>query len=89
MLSPDHILQVIREGLYLVLLVSLPPVLASLVVGLLVSLIQATTQIQDQTLTFVPKLVAVLAALAIAGPWIGSQLVRFTQVVLQGIPLIR
>jgi len=89
MLNTDYILQVVREGLYLVLLVSLPPVLASLVVGLLVSLIQATTQIQDQTLTFVPKLVAVLAALAVAGPWIGAQLVRFTQLVLHGIPLLR
>jgi flagellar biosynthetic protein FliQ len=51
--------------------------------------VQATTQIQDHTLTFVPKLVAVLATLAVAGPWIGSQLVRFTQVVLQGFPLLR
>jgi flagellar biosynthetic protein FliQ len=89
MLGEQYILQVVREGLYLVLLVSLPPVLASLVVGLLVSLVQATTQIQDHTLTFVPKLVAVLATLAVAGPWIGSQLVRFTQVVLQGFPLLR
>ena len=89
MLSEEYILQVVREGLYLVLLVSLPPVLASLIVGLLVSLIQATTQIQDHTLTFVPKLVAVLATLAVAGPWIGAQLVRFTQAVLQGLPLLR
>jgi len=89
MLTEDYILQVVREGLYLVLLVSLPPILASLVVGLAVSLVQATTQIQDHTLTFVPKLVAVLATLAVAGPWIGSQLVRFTQVVLQGFPLLR
>ena len=89
MLSEDYILQVVREGLYLVLLVSLPPILASLVVGLFVSLIQATTQIQDHTLTFVPKLVAVLATLAVAGPWIGSQLLRFTQAVLQGFPLLR
>ena len=89
MLGEQYILQVVSEGLYLVLLVSLPPVLASLVVGLLVSLIQATTQIQDHTLTFVPKLVAVLATLAVAGPWIGGQLVRFTQVVLQGFPLLR
>lgn len=89
MLTEDYIVQVVREGLYLVLLVSLPPILASLVVGLLVSVIQATTQIQDHTLTFVPKLVAVLATLAVAGPWIGAQLVRFTRVVLQGFPLLR
>jgi flagellar biosynthetic protein FliQ len=88
-LQSAYIEQVVREGLYLVLLVSLPVVMASLVVGLLVSLLQATTQLQDHTLTFVPKLVAVLATLAVAGPWIGSQLVRFTQVVLQGFPLLR
>jgi flagellar biosynthetic protein FliQ len=84
-----YIEQVVREGLYLVLLVSLPPVLASLTVGLIVSLLQATTQLQDHTLTFVPKLIAVLATLAVTGPWIGSQLVRFTQAILQGIPLLR
>lgn len=86
MLGEAYLQQVVREGLYLVLLVSLPAVLASLVVGLLVSLLQATTQIQDHTLTFVPKLVAVLASLAIAGPWIGSQLVRFTRVIMEGFP---
>ena len=88
-MSEDYILRVVQEGLYLVLLVSLPPVLASLVVGLLVSLVQATTQIQDHTLTFVPKLVAVLGTLALTGPWIGSQLVRFTAALMQGITQVR
>lgn len=81
----DYLLQVAREGLYLVLLVSAPPVLASMVVGLIVSVIQATTQIQEQTLTFVPKIVAVFGSLVVAGPWIGAQLVRFTRVVFDGI----
>ena len=84
----DYILQVAREGLYLVLIASAPPVLTSMFVGLLVSVVQATTQIQEQTLTFVPKLVAVMASLAIAGPWIAEQLVRFTRVVFEGIPLV-
>jgi flagellar biosynthetic protein FliQ len=81
-MTADYLLQVTREGLFLVLLVSLPALAASLVVGFLVSLLQATTQIQDQTLSFVPKLLAVLLALAVAGPWIGGQLVRFTQAVM-------
>ena len=89
MLQSAYIEQVLREGLYLVLLVSLPPVLASLGVGLIVSLLQATTQLQDHTLTFVPKLIAVMATLALTGPWIGSQLLRFTQAILQGFPLLR
>jgi len=88
-LQSAYIEQVLREGLYLVLLVSLPPVLASLGVGLIVSLLQATTQLQDHTLTFVPKLIAVMATLALTGPWIGSQLLRFTQAILQGFPLLR
>lgn len=89
MISESYILQVVREGLYLVLLVSAPPLLVSLVVGLLVSVLQASTQLQDHTLSFVPKLVAVLAALAVAGPWIGQQVVRFTGVLLQAVPLLR
>ncbi len=78
-----------REALYLVLLVSGPPLLCSLLVGLLMSLVQASTQLQDQTLAFVPKLVAVLATLAVTGPWIGQQLGRFTQALLQSLPLLR
>lgn len=81
----SYLLQVAREGLYLVLVASAPPVLASLIVGLLVSILQATTQIQEQTLTFVPKIVAVFASLILAGPWIGAQLVRFTRVLFEGI----
>jgi flagellar biosynthetic protein FliQ len=88
-MGEDFILQVVREGLYLVLLVSAPPVAVSLVVGLVVSLAQATTQIQDQTLTFVPKLVAVLATLAVTGPWIGAQLARFTLAMLEALPHVR
>jgi flagellar biosynthetic protein FliQ len=81
----DYILQIAREGLFLALLVSAPPVLTSMFVGLMVSILQATTQIQEQTLTFVPKLVAVVLSLAISAPWIGSQLVRFTHLVFDGI----
>lgn len=84
----DYILQIARQGLYLVLIVSAPPVLASMFVGLLVSILQATTQIQERTLTFVPKVVAVFATLAIAGPWIGAQLVRFTRMLFEGFPAL-
>lgn len=79
MIGDDVVVQALRQGLYLALLVSLPVALISLVVGLFVSLIQATTQLQDHTLSFVPKLVAVLAALALFGGWMGAQLIRFTQ----------
>lgn len=89
MVDETYVLQVVRDGLTLVLLVSAPAVVASMVVGLLVSLFQATTQLQDQTLSFVPKLFAVLATLAIAGAWMGGHLLRFTQALLQSLPAIR
>lgn len=82
----DYILQITREGLYLVVIASGPPLIASVVIGLIISVFQATTQIQEQTLTFVPKLVGVFLTLAMAGPWIGAQLVRFTRLVFEGFP---
>ena len=84
----DPILRLLKEGLLLVLVCSAPPVLASLVVGFAVSIFQATTQLQEQTLTFVPKIVAVFAALALAGPWIASQLTRFTEAAFNLLPSI-
>lgn len=82
----EYILLIAREGLYLALIASAPPVLASMVIGLFVSIVQATTQIQEQTLTFVPKLVGVFLSLAISAPWIGGQLIRFTRLVFDGFP---
>jgi flagellar biosynthetic protein FliQ len=67
-----------QEALVLVLVCSGPPVLLGLVIGLMISIFQATTQIQEQTLTFAPKVVVVFGVLALLGPWIGSQLLRFT-----------
>ena len=77
---------VLQQALYLVLVVSAPPVLMSLLVGFIIAVFQATTQLQEQTLSFAPKLVAVFGVLALAGPWIGSQLVRFTFHVFDQFP---
>ena len=85
----DLILRAIREGLILVLLVSAPPLLASLVVGFVVSVLQAATLIQDPTIAFVPKLVAVLLVLLALGPLLGAQVLRFTQALLLVIPTVR
>ncbi len=78
----DAILRVAREGLLLVLVCSAPPVLAALVVGLIMGVLQAATQIQEQTLSLVSKIVAVTVALLVAGPWMGSQLLRFTEALM-------
>jgi flagellar biosynthesis protein FliQ len=74
------------ETLYLVLLVSAPALGASLLVGLAVGVLQAVTQIQEQTLSFVPKLVAVALTLAVLGGWMSGELVRFTSSLWLAIP---
>lgn len=84
-MTPDAILQVSREALLLTLLLSAVPVLAAMIVGLVVSLLQAATQLQEQTLTVVPKILAVFAALLIAGPWMVRQLVAFATLLLKQI----
>ena len=79
---------ILQQALYLVLVVSAPPVIISLLVGFIIALFQATTQIQEQTLTFAPKMVVVFVTLAMVGPWIGYQLVRFTFHVFDRFPAI-
>ena len=70
-----------NEGLWLILILSLLPLLASLVVGLVVSLFQALTQIQEQTLSYVPKLILVFLSIALLGPWMLAQAAQFTRVI--------
>ena len=79
---------IIQQALFLVLVVSAPPVLMSLVVGFIISVFQATTQIQEQTLSFAPKVIAVFGFLAIGGPWIGRQMLRFAFHVFDKFPSI-
>ena len=82
----NYLIMVSSQSLYLVLILSAPPVLIAMTLGLIISLFQATTQVQEQTLTFVPKLVAVLVTLAFTGPWTMSQLVLFTKNLLEEFP---
>ena len=74
----EFVTQIMREALYLTLVVSGPPIIVSLVIGLIISLFQAVTQLQEQTITFVPKIVVVFIVIAILGPWMGKQMVQFT-----------
>ena len=85
-MTQDMLLTLGREAMLLMVLASLPPILASLVVGFLMSLLQATMQIQESTLSVVPKLCAAVLALVIAGPWIADQLTRFTTQLLMALP---
>jgi flagellar biosynthetic protein FliQ len=84
-MDSDAVLHIGREALLLTLILSALPVLAAMLVGLLVSLFQAATQIQEQTLTFVPKIIATFAVLAIGGAWMLQQLSQFSIVLIEGI----
>jgi len=88
-MTTEAIIRILREGLFLVLLLSAIPMLASMLTGLVVSVMQAATQMQEQTLSYVPKLVAVFLSIAILGPWMIAQMVRFTQTLFNAIPSIR
>ena len=77
-----------QQGLYMLLLVSAPILIAVLVVGLVVSVFQAATQINEATLSFVPKVVAAVAVLAITGPWMLTMLVEYIQRTLLAIPTV-
>jgi len=85
-MDPADLARLSAETLYLVLLVSAPALLVSLLVGFGIGLLQAVTQVQEQTLSFVPKLVAVGLVLALGGGWMGAQLLRSTETLLTAIP---
>lgn len=82
----QYVIQVTNEGFLLVMIASGPPIVISMVVGLMISIFQATTQIQEQTLTFVPKIVAVFGSLIVFGGWIGAVLIRYTEMLLNNFP---
>jgi flagellar biosynthesis protein FliQ len=85
-MDSSHVFTLGQQGLYMLLMISAPLLLAVLVVGLAVSIFQAATQINEQTLSFVPKVLAAVAVLAIAGPWMITMLVDYIQRTLQSIP---
>ncbi|MCC7536304.1 MAG: type III secretion system export apparatus subunit SctS [Deltaproteobacteria bacterium] len=79
-------MRVAREALYLAILVSAPALVAAVVVGLVVGVVQTVTQLQESTLSFVPKMAAVLLVLAVLGPWMAGEIVRFTTVLWSSLP---
>ncbi|MGE5421911.1 MAG: flagellar biosynthesis protein FliQ [Ignavibacteriales bacterium] len=82
----DIVMGIAKEAIYVVLLISAPILGGSLLIGLLVSILQATTQIQEQTLTYVPKIVVIFVILIIFGPWMLNILTGFTNNLFAGIP---
>lgn len=84
----DFILRITTEGLLMIIIVCGPPIALSMVIGLSISLFQAVTQIQEATLTFVPKMIVIFGALAVLGPWLGASLMGFTRLCFEGFPKV-
>ncbi len=85
-MSGDLVVQLGQEALFIVMLVSAPMLGLGLVVGLLVSVFQATTSIQEQTLAFIPKIIAVFVAILVFGPWMLRIMVEYLTNVLVNLP---
>lgn len=85
-MSTELILQIAQQSVYTILIVIAPVVGIALVIGLVISILQATTQIQEQTLTFVPKIIAVFLSLLVFGAWMLQHVVEFTKHLLESLP---
>lgn len=85
-MNTDVVVSLATQAMQLALKVALPLLLAGLVVGLIVSIFQTVTQIQEQTLAFIPKILAIAAVLVIAGPWMLNQVITYTNDLYSGIP---
>ncbi len=87
-MSLGYAVYLLRSGVFQILILSAPVLLIGLIVGLVVSILQATTSIQEQTLTFVPKIAAILLSLVFFGPWIFASLAQYTVQLFQQIPQV-
>lgn len=87
-MNPQFVLTMGQEALTLMLMVAAPVLGVVLVVGLVISIFQAITQIHEATLSFVPKLVAAMLVLALAGPWMLSTLVDYIRRMIMSIPML-
>ena len=85
-MTPETVMTMGRNAMEITLMVSAPMLLVALIVGLVVSIFQAATQINEATLSFIPKLVGIFAALVIAGPWMLSVMLDYMRQVFTGIP---
>lgn len=85
-MSPEMVMSLAYQGMKLTLMIAAPLLLTALLIGLLVSLFQAATQINEMTLSFIPKILGVFGALVVSGSWLIQMLTSFTREVLQNIP---
>ncbi|NLS97391.1 MAG: flagellar biosynthesis protein FliQ [Planctomycetaceae bacterium] len=85
-MSPEDAIDLARRAIWVAVLIGSPVLLAGMVVGLIVGLLQALTQIQEQTIAFVPKLVAMVAVLSLTLPWLITHMLQYTTELINGIP---
>jgi flagellar biosynthesis protein FliQ len=85
-MTPETVMTVAQRALEITLLLSAPLLLAALIVGLLVGVFQAATQINEMTLSFIPKLLGMAATVVIAGPWMLKVIVNYTRELFESIP---
>ena len=85
-MTPEFVVGFARQAIELTLMISLPMLGIGLIVGVAVSIIQAATQIQEMTLSFIPKIVSIFVALLLSFPWIMDKMITFTQNVFLNIP---
>ena len=87
-MTPETVIDIMQEGLRVALQLSLPPLGLALTIGLSVAILQAVTSIQEQTMVFIPKILATATALLIFIPWMIATLVDFTSRLIQMIPTV-
>ncbi|HMW18356.1 MAG TPA: flagellar biosynthesis protein FliQ [Accumulibacter sp.] len=87
-MTPEAVMDIGRQAVEMTLLLSAPLLLAALVIGLIISVFQAATQINEQTLSFIPKLVGMLLILLLAGPWMLQLMVDYIRRLFESIPLL-
>lgn len=85
-MTPDMVINLAEQSIYTIMIISAPMLLIALAVGLLVSVFQAMTQIQEQTLAFIPKILAVFISIVVFGPWMLTMLLDFTRDLFQNLP---
>lgn len=87
-MTPEQVTTIGQQALWTTMLIAAPMLLSALAVGLLVGIFQAATQINEMTMSFIPKLLVLVGALIIAGPWMLSVIVNYTQYVFEQIPTL-
>ncbi|MFD2189669.1 flagellar biosynthesis protein FliQ [Pistricoccus aurantiacus] len=87
-MTPETVMDIAYHGMKVTLLLAAPLLLTALALGLLVSLFQAATQINEMTLSFIPKILGVFGVLVLAGPWLLGLITNFTRELIRSIPLL-